>query len=90
MVTAQFRTILKWYRFLDDTFAALSDKRDVDNILSYLNNFDPSLAFTVEHETVREGGKETSLTFLDIEINRREKNCYSRHFVKQSQSDRTL
>ena len=87
-VNAKFKSILKWYRFLDDTFAALSDAREVDVILKFLNEFDPSLKFTKEMET--EKGEGHSLTFLDVEITRLNNHCISRHYIKTTQSDRTV
>ena len=40
---------VSWYRYVDDVFASLCDKNNVNIILSYLNQQHPNIKFTVEH-----------------------------------------
>ena len=44
------RGVKLWLRYVDDVFATLSDKEQAANILHYLNEQQPNIRFTIEHE----------------------------------------
>ena len=69
-------SILLWNRFLDDIFAALSNKVVVTQVQNELNKFHDSLLFTSELECIHPPGP-PSLAFLDIKIQRYPSHCIS-------------
>ena len=56
--------VCEWHRYVDDTFVLVDPGTKVDDILSILNNFHPSIKFTHEHEA------NDSLPFLDVRVTR--------------------
>ena len=56
----------------------------VRDILSELNKFDESLKFTHELEV------DKSINYLDVTIIRQDDGCSFRHFIKPTQTTRTL
>ena len=86
-INEKFKTIMKWFRFLDDTLA-VQEKDETQAILIKLNSIHPSLKFTLEKEQIKNGG--TSITFLDLEIIRKTNGCTIKHFIKDSQTARTV
>jgi hypothetical protein len=56
--------VCEWHRYVDDTFALVDPDTKVDDILSILNNFHPSIKFTHENEA------NDSLPFLDVRVTR--------------------
>ena len=56
--------VCEWHRYVDDTFVLVDPGATVDDILSILNNFHPSIKFTHEHEA------NDSLPFLDVRVTR--------------------
>jgi len=37
--------IIKWYRYVDDIFSTLNNKKDAETVLHYLNNQHPNIRF---------------------------------------------
>ena len=56
--------VCEWHRYVDDTFVLVDPGTKVDDILSILNNFHPSIKFTHENEA------NGSLPFLDVRVTR--------------------
>ncbi|CAF4524581.1 unnamed protein product [Rotaria socialis] len=56
--------VCEWHRYVDDTFVLVNSITFIDNILSILNNFHPSIKFTYK---IEDGDK---LEFLDVLITR--------------------
>ena len=54
-----------WLRYVDDVFASVTNKEQVENILTFLNAQHPNIRFTVEHEN------QNKLPFLDTCVIRR-------------------
>lgn len=52
------------YRHVDDIFAVVGSKEEVEKVFKFLNERHPNIEFTVEHEN------KNKLTFLDICIQR--------------------
>ena len=77
--------ILYWGRYLDDTLSALRDASVVTSILRGLNNFDDSLVFTHEMQT-----SDRSINFLDLTITAQTNGCKFGHFIKPTQTTRTV
>ena len=83
--------ILRWFRYMDDIYAALRKAEKVIDIHQSLNGFHPSLKFTVElEESANLQGMGPSLPFLDLLIVRTQQGCISKHYEKPSQTNRTL
>jgi hypothetical protein len=51
--------VIKWYRYVDDVFATVTDSNAVDDVLRFLNSQHPNIRFTCEHEN------KNQLPFLD-------------------------
>jgi hypothetical protein len=43
--------VIKWFRYVDDVFATMSDKKQVNRVLDFLNKHHANLKFTTESET---------------------------------------
>ncbi|CAM4953824.1 unnamed protein product [Rotaria socialis] len=56
--------VSEWHQYVDDTFVLVNSITCIDNILSILNNFRPSITFTYK---VEDGDR---LEFLDVFITR--------------------
>ncbi|CAF3354938.1 unnamed protein product, partial [Rotaria socialis] len=56
--------VSEWHQYVDDTFLLVNSITCIDNILSILNNFHPSITFAYK---VEDGDK---LEFLDVFITR--------------------
>ncbi|CAF1450959.1 unnamed protein product [Rotaria sordida] len=54
--------VCEWYRYVDDTFVFINKDANVDNILSILNDFHPSIKFTRKIED------NDKLEFLDVQV----------------------
>lgn len=57
--------VRKWFRYVDDVFAIVTEEEECQRILEYLNTRHPNIRFTVEAE------KHNRLPFLDTEVVRR-------------------
>jgi hypothetical protein len=53
-----------WYRYVDDTFVILKDKKNSD-LVQFLNNIHKNLRFTTENE------KNKMILFLDVLVERK-------------------
>ncbi|CAF4709196.1 unnamed protein product, partial [Rotaria sp. Silwood2] len=63
--------VCEWYRYVDDTFVLINKDANVDNILSILNDFHPSIKLTRKIED------NDKLKFLDIQVIRSpEQQCF--------------
>ena len=83
--------ILKYFRFVDDIFSGVNDKAAVPDILNFLNSFHTSLEFTFETEVdpvCNSCGP--TLAFLDVLIERKLDCCICTHYIKASQTSRSL
>ena len=70
------KSVMFYCRYVDDVFAIL-DKNVVESLLSEMNNFDPSLTFTLERA-------DPTLSFLDTEIYLDNiNNLQHKHFRKE-------
>ena len=56
---SEFQPVL-YHRYVDDTFCLFRHREHVDKFLAHINNFHPSITFTVEVE------ENNSLPFLDV------------------------
>jgi hypothetical protein len=84
LVNSKFPDILKYWRYVDDILCLLPLSR-IPQVLTYLNNFHPSLQFT--YETAKNG----SIPFLDIKISTTPCGLLSyNHYRKPSQTTRTI
>ncbi len=43
--------VIKWFRYVDDVFATMSDKKQVNRVLDFLNKQHANLKFTTKSET---------------------------------------
>ncbi|CAF2496372.1 unnamed protein product [Rotaria sp. Silwood2] len=63
--------VCEWYRYVDDTFVLINKNANVDNMLSILNDFHPSIKFTRKIED------NDKLEFLDAQVIRSpEPQCF--------------
>lgn len=57
--------LIKYFRYVDDIFATVGNRKDAESILDLLNKQHPNIKFTIEHE------KDNQLPFLDTVVKRR-------------------
>ena len=62
---------LMYKRYVDDCFAMFDDKRDAQEFLGKLNQLNPALEFTVEHE------ENQTLPFLDVNVHKERNGAFS-------------
>lgn len=68
---------IKFYRYVDDTFALVRNNHCSDHLLSLFNSVHPHLSFTRECES------NGSLPFLDVEIHRRSDGTLSTQIYRK-------
>jgi hypothetical protein len=85
LVTNHFPEILFYWRFVDDTLA-LMPLNLMQEVLSFLNAFHPSIQFTFEL------AKNSSINFLDLKLstNSESNKVEFNHFRKPSQTTRVI
>ncbi|CAF1547585.1 unnamed protein product, partial [Rotaria sordida] len=63
--------VCEWYRYVDDTFVFINKDANVDNLLSIVNEFHPSIKFTRKIED------NDKLEFLNVQVIRSpEQQCF--------------
>jgi hypothetical protein len=77
--------IKTYYRYVDDTFIIMNDKkRDVDNLLDYVNSLHQNIKFTCEKENNFE------ISFLDVKIIRERTKYQTTVFRKKTHTGQLL
>ena len=84
------QNILAYYRYLDDICSGVKDSSKIPQMLAELNRQDSSLKFTYEIEKRVSNNEPPSLPFLDVRIVNDPTGCYCRHYIKPSQTSRTI
>ena len=74
-----------WVRYVDDTFVLWPHKEDeLDTFHQHLNSQHPSIQFTMEKES------EGKISFLDVQIERKEGKLSTRVYRKITHTDRYI
>ncbi|XP_035701311.1 uncharacterized protein LOC110862299 [Folsomia candida] len=75
-IIKNFRDIILWRRYVDDVIAIIRQRRN-KKILQEINNFHPSIKFTIEEE------KEGRLPFLDVMTYQKSDNSIGHHIYRK-------